>query len=275
MKGLLGGVALAGLISVAAHAADMNVYKAPPPVVAPPTWTGFYVGAHAGAAWGRSDTVAFSQGGLFFLAANFAPVNALGASSLKDTSFLGGVQAGYNLQMSSVVVGVELDYSFMHLRDSSSLTGAYAVGVVAPNNLFRQDAAMKADGLFTARGRLGYAFGNVLAYATGGLAVSDFRYTHAFSDNTGGAGFGVVERASASHHLGWTAGGGIEMQLSKDWSAKAEYLHVDLGDLTTSSLVIAPDGRTSPMTHRADFTVDIARLGFNYRFSTAPLVARY
>ena len=42
--------AVVGISAAAALAADMP-RKAPPPVVAPPNWTGFYAGVHAGWGW--------------------------------------------------------------------------------------------------------------------------------------------------------------------------------------------------------------------------------
>src|SRR5947199_43538 len=67
------------------------------------------------------------------------------------------------------------------------------------------------------RGRVGYAFDNVMFYGTGGLAFGELRATT----------FGLSE----SHtNAGWTLGGGAEMGFALNWSAKIEYLYVDLNN---------------------------------------------
>ena len=71
--------------------------------------------------------------------------------------------------------------------------------------------------LSTVRGRAGYAFGGILPYVTGGLAVGDIRANM--------PGFAVASTTNA----GWTVGAGLEVALPGNWTAKAEYLHVDLG----------------------------------------------
>ena len=69
----------------------------------------------------------------------------------------------------------------------------------------------------TVRGRAGYAMNNVLLYVTGGLAYGGGRVD-----------FGGISESQT--HLGWTIGGGVEVGLTPNWSAKAEYLYVRLED---------------------------------------------
>ena len=57
---------------------------------------------------------------------------------------------------------------------------------------------------------------SVLIYATGGFAWSYDRLTRDI------AAAGTTDRALL-WRLGWTAGGGIEVPLSPNWTAKAEY----------------------------------------------------
>ena len=71
----------------------------------------------------------------------------------------------------------------------------------------------------TVRGRVGYAFSNVLLYATAGLAF-------------GGTRFEIAGLSEANSHLGWAGGGGIEVGMTPGWSAKAEYLFIGLDDKT-------------------------------------------
>ena len=94
----------------------------------------------------------------------------------------------------------------------------------------------------TLRGRAGYAMNNVLLYATMGLAY----------------GGGKVEMGGFSDwntHVGWTAGAGIEVGLTPNWSAKAEYLYVDLSEQ-----------RYVMFGNNVGFESNILRFGVNYRF---------
>jgi outer membrane immunogenic protein len=92
------------------------------------------------------------------------------------------------------------------------------------------------------RGRLGYNAGRWMPYITGGLAVGDI--------DSRIAGVGSSDKTKA----GWTIGGGVEAQIAGPWSAKVEYLYVDLGD------------GGSIAGSRPDFTTNIVRAGLNYRF---------
>lgn len=76
----------------------------------------------------------------------------------------------------------------------------------------------KSDWLGTVRGRAGYAWDRVLFYGTGGVAFGNLQ-----------AAAGALP-FSSSTQIGWTAGAGVEVALSPNWTAKVEYLYVDLGN---------------------------------------------
>ena len=103
-KILLTGVALAALASGPALAADLPVrrgmpVKAPEPVVAYAyNWTGFYIGAHGGGAWGEKC---------------FTNVPGAFADGCHDSNgWLAGGQAGFNFQTGQFVFGVEFSGSW-------------------------------------------------------------------------------------------------------------------------------------------------------------------
>ena len=102
--------------------------------------------------------------------------------------------------------------------------------------------------LSTVRGRAGYAFGGVMPYLTGGLAVGDIR---ASAPGLPGA---------STTNAGWTVGGGVEVALPGNWSAKAEYLHVDLGRFNCGT----DCGLAS--TDNVSMHDDVVRAGLNYHF---------
>ena len=118
----------------------------------------------------------------------------------KPAGFVGGAQAGYNWQTGPWVFGVEGDIEATGAEDT-----------FAPWKFSN-------PWFGTMRGRAGYAFNNILFYGTGGLAFGELR---------GETWFGLAESHTSA---GWTAGVGAEFGLAQNWSAKIEYLYVDLAN---------------------------------------------
>jgi outer membrane immunogenic protein len=146
-----------------------------------------------------------------------------------------GGTLGYNYQFGQAVAGLEGDIDWADINGTTS--NACPVGCKTNDNW-----------LGTFRGRLGIAADRFLPYVTGGLAFGDIQAsTPSFAGAT-------------STQAGWTLGGGIEMSLVGNWSAKAEYLYVDLGKFncgTSCSLLT---------TDNVSFHTNLLRAGVNYRF---------
>jgi outer membrane immunogenic protein len=142
----------------------------------------------------------------------------------KPSGFEGGAQAGYNFQSGPWVFGIEGDI------EATGASDTFAPWKFS-NPWFG-----------TVRGRAGYAFNNILFYGTGGLAFGELRAET----------FGLSE----SHtNAGWTVGVGAEFGLAANWSAKIEYLYVDL---SSSNFTI------TGMPNASQFGV--VRAGVNYHF---------
>ena len=142
----------------------------------------------------------------------------------RPSGIAGGVRGGYNWQTGSLVFGAEADLNISAAQDRFA------------------NWKFSNPWFGTVRGRVGYAFSNVLVYGTLGLAV----------------GGGRVELGGASEtrtHTGWTAGAGMEVALTKAWSARVEYLYVDLSD-RPYGLIGSNHG----------FESSLFRIGVNYRF---------
>jgi outer membrane immunogenic protein len=258
----LGGTALA---------ADYKrpVYKAPP---APPppalTWNGFYFGANVGYSFGRASNNVFA-----------------GTASAVDigqnvNGWLGGVQAGYNLQLDrNLLIGFEADFQLTGQRASRIITDG-TTRTTVPGGDFNIVSALSATNSYnmpwfsTFRGRVGVlADPSFLLYATGGLAVGEVKYatqnfvtSQLFGPGATGtipAGAPVTIAGAAFEErqtrLGWTAGAGVEYKLSANWSGKVEYLYVDFGRTTYLS------GLAGTQTDLR-FNDHIARVGVNYAF---------
>lgn len=173
-------------------------------------------------------------------------VNGGGAWGNSNWTTLGGVNTsgglaggtvGYNYQMNQVVLGVEGDIDWADISGSgTSATGACALGCTT-----------KDSWLSTVRGRVGYAADRFLPYVTGGLALGDIK-----ASVPGFAG-------SDTTNAGWTIGGGIEFAIAGHWTAKAEYLYVDLGKVTCGIACGAA-------TQNVSFNANLFRGGINYRF---------
>jgi len=142
----------------------------------------------------------------------------------KPSGFVGGIQAGYNFQNGPWVFGVEGD-----------IQAAGADDTFAPWKFSN-------PWFGTVRGRAGYAFNNILFYGTAGLAFGELRAET----------FGWTESHTT---VGWTAGVGAEFGIAPNWSAKIEYLFLDL-----SSSQFAITGVSN------GYSANVVRAGVNYHF---------
>jgi opacity protein-like surface antigen len=236
--------ALAAVTLVAMGAAATAADLSRPPVIQAPQpyagWSGFYLGLNAGGGIGngRSD---FSVGG-----ATFATVN----NSLPGA--IGGAQAGYNWQTGMTVLGVETDFQ------AASLKGTLTAPCLALCGLpLTATYSQKVPWFGTVRGRLGVASSGWLIYATAGYA-----YARLETDAFAAAGPASATISLRDTRSGWTAGGGIEVALAPNWSAKLEYLYLDLGRHNTT-LAFAGVPATVDDAH---LTMNVVRAGVNYRF---------
>jgi outer membrane immunogenic protein len=225
---LLASVGLVSVATVSALAGDIapgRRYMPPPratPVYVPFfTWNGAYVGLNVGYGFGQSSWT------------NTATQASTGNFDISGP-LIGGT-IGYNLQLSSIVVGLEADIDWSNIKGSSTIGCA---GACQTSN----------DWLGTARGRVGYAFDRFLPYFTGGAAFGNVK--------------GTVANASSFNEteVGWTLGAGVEYAFVSNWSAKLEYLYVDLGKATCDAS--CSGGPPFDVT----FKTSIVRGGLNYRF---------
>jgi outer membrane immunogenic protein len=128
----------------------------------------------------------------------------------------------------------------------------------------------KIDWFGTVRGRAGVLVTpKVLLYATGGLAYGEVNSSESI---------GVVPTAfsRSTTNVGWTVGAGVEGAIGGNWTAKLEYLYVDLGNVSGSFLTTnaAFGGGVLASNYSSRITDNVLRVGFNYRFDS-PVVAKY
>jgi outer membrane immunogenic protein len=165
----------------------------------------------------------------FYLGAmgGYAQENSDGLGSLSG-GFAGGT-VGYNWQMGNVVLGIEADAAWADV-------GA-TVGVV--------ESRIRDMG--TVRGRVGYAFDQVLVYGTGGYAWADNRLS-------------IAGLSDSKVHSGWTLGAGVEVMFAPKWSVKAEYLYRSFEGETYFAGIPALRGNPGSIN------LNSVQVGVNYHF---------
>jgi opacity protein-like surface antigen len=249
------------------------LFKAP--VLAVWSWAGAYIGGTIGYSAGRlkTDTI-FSD------PASGTQLFATRASRQLDGA-IGGAQAGYNWLAGIWLAGIEgdLNYSGQRAKLNAVCPGEICnpalIGVVAdPSVIANFEQGQKLEWFATLRGRLGVTVTpDAIAYVTGGLAVGEVM--------TAGTVFGFdasgnpVNTIVSSHNTnaGWTVGGGIEGRIIGNWTAKVEYLFLDLGTVTT---IPAPAANaTIAAAFNSRVTDSILRVGVNYKFDAEEIWRYY
>jgi outer membrane immunogenic protein len=239
------------VIAGPAFAADIPVRGKAPIMAAPPvaySWTACYLGAQAGYGWGRTDVT------------DPAPIFGFANGQTQRANTRGpvaGGQIGCDYQFAgNWVVGLEGNFLWANIR-----------GTVNDPFFAGKNFTSKTDWIVSGTGRIGYSFDRVLVYGKGGGAWAHNRFDMTF--------FGGAVGSATETRFGWTVGGGIEVLLAPNWSAKLEYNHYDFGSRQVTLAGVGLGGPfTSPQNIRQQ--VDTVTVGLNYRFGgPGPVVARY
>jgi high affinity Mn2+ porin len=242
------------------------VTKAPPaPAANGYDWNGWYVGAHVGATTGSSNWSATQPrapglNGSFDLPYHFDFMAGTG-------SYVAGLQGGYNhVFKSHWMLGFEADASFPNsdvvipfsVRGSQTITSPFTGQVT-------YGEAVAYYG--TVRARFGYAFDHFLLYGTGGLAwtFDQMTRTQIAGIPVGGPATPGAVDLMQPWRLGWAAGAGVEIPVTANWSAKAEYLWTGFGHQS----VVFPFGA---QTFESDLTMQSIRVGLNYHIGDSTQV---
>ena len=247
----------------AAGNARSGVYQATGDSWTVARWSGSYVGVNAGGAIGNSALRTAVDAGTasYFLPPDVAQLGDAGQVKASPIGFTGGVQAGYNIQVSSTVFGFEVDFDSLDLNDSRTASASYTS---APTTSFRIQQTIRTDWMLTARPRIGYAIDDFLVYATAGVAVTRLKYMEQFADTFGPA---YASDSFSQTKVGWTVGAGVEYWLRTHWTVKCEYLYADFGSMSNRSTpFLTTTSNGDQFIHTANLSVHLLRLGLNYRF---------
>lgn len=223
----------------AAFASDLPTRKPAPALPPPPAafnWTGFYIGAEVGGAWGQSRS-------------NYPIAGPAGYLPFDPSGAFGGLYAGYNYQFAgNFVVGAEGDVNYGDIRHGTTYH-------VSTGGTFPTDTGEGDERWFgSARARLGYALDRFLPFVTGGVAIAEYK-------NTLVAGTNPLFSGSYDHTLvGWTIGGGLEYAIASNLTLRAEYRYADYGHVTDTA------AGTPRSVHTTDLSTNDVRIGLAYKF---------
>ncbi len=247
------GTATAVMIAGSAAAADLDRPLVMAPSLTAPTlynWTGFFAGGDLGYNYGKTN---FSTATL----ANPGTIIDGGSQSLRQKidsynesgSFFVGAQAGFNYMFANrIVVGGVADFNANTFPSYNNLSTGGVSTILGGSETFSDN--ILDSGTF--RGRIGYAPGNWLIYATGGLAWAYDERTITFSDGDSASSF--------RGRLGYAVGAGIEAPLIPHWTAFLEFMYNKYGS-TSNSYQLAGQKFTS------DSSTEQVKFGLNYQFA--------
>jgi outer membrane immunogenic protein len=229
MKRIVAAGVLSSFAAGSALAADLPPAAPPPPrapaYYAPPapvfSWTGFYIGINGGWGFGKSDW-------------NVSPFG-FDTGSFNVSGGLVGGTLGVNWQSDWFVAGLEGDFDGSWIDGTASVCATFVT----------VNCETKNKWLATLRGRVGYAADRVLFYATGGVAWGDVLVN-------------TTANWQSADKTGWTAGAGIEGAFTDHWTARIEYLFVDLQNSTFTPVPNFPVG--------VKFNANLMRAGVDYKF---------
>ena len=174
------------------------------------------------------------NGGYGWGTSNWTNTAGVSTGNFGVKGMVAGGTLGYNFQTGAIVWGVEGDFDWSNIKGSTT--------VACPGG-----CETKNSWLGTGRFRIGYAFDRWLPYITGGGAAGDVKMTS-------------VVGSGSQTRFGWTAGAGIEWGFLSGWSAKVEYLYLDLGTANCAA------GICGALPVNVKFQTNLVRAGINYRF---------
>ncbi len=247
------------------------------PSVTKELWTGLYVGINGGYSWINSS-VSYAPADP---AATRATSSGIPSSSYRMSGALAGGQIGYDLQLSTFLLGVEADYQWAGFKGTG--TSPFRLANVGNTSMVANESM---DSFGTVRARVGFVPATpLLLYGTGGLAYG--RLTQnltvanplaAGSGSLSAGGFSYLCSAggpacfagsSSKEILGWTLGVGGEYLITDHFSFRAEFLYVSFAN--PSGTVIAQNTLpgTAPTSFAAGFGWEgfsVLRGGLNFKF---------
>jgi outer membrane immunogenic protein len=248
-------VAVMSVTSLSSLAADISSqHQSQETVASLPRWAGLYLGVNRG--FGGSVI-----SGDVFLPSSIQGVGVFGQNENRSSGFIAGGQVGYNYQFSNrFILGAETDFQW------SDIKASYQSATLSNNSALTEnvDARIGLNWFGTLRGRVGYSLGRLQPYVTGGLLYGQLQGAGSPFLGSNSLTTGSLRQTK----LGWAMGGGVDIALSENLSARSEYLYLSMtgvggsagGVILSSSVPVAGTFGTY------GFGAHLVRGGLNYRF---------
>jgi outer membrane immunogenic protein len=206
-------------------------------------WSGVYLGINGGYGFGSSELTDPQN------PSSLTTGGSTSSGSFNTNGGLLGGTLGVNFQTGGFVFGVEGDWDWQGLQGTNNSSFCNILASGTPS------CETKSDWIGTIRGRAGYAADRVLFYATGGGAFGNVQ-----------TGLNTLSLQSNTE-FGWTAGAGIEWAFADNWTAKVEYLFVDLGNTTCNTSANCGFDAGIASNNSVSFTESMIRAGVNFKFN--------
>jgi len=252
------------LIHLAAAAPSLLALVAALPAAAQDSpWSGWYVGGNIGANWGDSSTkatVSAGTGAVVIPPADINLINATGDDGSNRTGFTGGIEAGFNYQTGSWLLGLETDFVALEVSQRQTLNLQSTLPLTPPTT-YQLNQRAKTNWMWSLRPRVGWVSGPLLIYGTGGIATSDIKVKFDLSDNR--TPQNVVSGDHSKTKVGWIAGLGAGYAISSNMSVKGEWLYADFGSVSTS---VTSARNFVTLKSEAKVRSNLLRIGVDYRF---------
>ncbi|MGA9599125.1 MAG: TonB-dependent siderophore receptor, partial [Methylocystis sp.] len=234
-------------------AAPVLAAKAPPIDWTGYTWAGLYAGGQVGMIWGANH-------GNYYVA---TPGGLSAYDPLDGDAQVASVEGhvGYNWQFDHAVVGLEGSIIGTNLV-KNSLLPVYDPSSLSPGGTLT--TAVKSNLQGSIRARAGYAWGRLLPFVTGGVALGGFtQQTYLAGEDALGL-FNAANSGQSMLRVGWTLGAGAEWAMTRSWAIRGEYRYTDFGSVSDASTLAAPVTTAFTGTRRLD--QNLLEFGVSYKF---------
>jgi outer membrane protein OmpA-like peptidoglycan-associated protein len=233
------------------------------------TWAGWYAGLNAGGAWNNTCN-SWTPSGAITDPAFYTAFN--NRTCPNNGTFIGGAQFGYNFQFGQIVWGFGADYDYWSSNNHNRSFTYTGTGAPAGTYAFSGNVTPSGFGLI--HPRIGYAIDEWLPYFTAGTIIAGGSHTSTLSFTPAGGGTPAVFNGGKTFtSTGFIVGFGVEYGVSSPLSIRVEYDYANLGkgsnSVTTcsaSAAACAEFANISLDSVHHNFTANLVRVGFNYRF---------
>jgi outer membrane immunogenic protein len=221
-----------------------------------PDWNKPYVGIAIGAGYGEADHT-LGLGGSYFNIQDRAQLDPMGSRDQSEVMPAASVFAGINHQWGNLILGLEGEFTYapFEKKYDSGRTEYDSIGGV----FFNLRSRVTSEWMASLRPRLGYAFGNSLAYITAGPALSKFSYRFHFDDDNLGGNTSTVNKEE--FRLGWTAGIGCDYELENGWAIRTSYQHYEFYDIASSAPSFTNGAFQGDLKNSLDYKSDVFLIG--------------